>query len=865
MRDLDQKVERLAIEIGLDHRELAERKQFLELTDDDARRLRLVNERLRGHYHRLADAFYDHLTSFDQLRKLLGADEQLARLKHVQSAYFHSLMAGDYGADYVRDRLRVGLVHQRIGIEPKWYLGAYRKYVAEMQRLLWELLGDDPDEFLATCNALIKVVCFDISLALDTYFQADTEEILEHKEYAEQIVATMPSGLMMISENLLILSMNPAMRAMFLMDDDVSGVGMPLFTLVKSSLLQNAAVEALATESGNSGIFVAMQRGAAVVHLNFSLTCIRYRGKKLLLAMAEDVSEKLEARAQLAEIEDRYRMTFDYAAVGLAQTMPDGRLSRVNAKFCEILGYRPEELLGRRMAEFAHPEEKASAHAMVASVLAGKLEGYRRERRYLHKDGHIVWAGVTVSCLMDGGLRMGLVLVLEDISQRKLMEQELAMLACQDPLTQLPNRVLLQDRLAHELRRAEQNGSAVAVMYIDLDRFKNANDSLGHKAGDAVLVEVARRLQALAGAADTVARPGGDEFVMVMPDVATEDGVARRAQAILASLSRVIRFDDGEFYTGASIGIALFPADGDNGEAMLKHADAAMYRAKECGRNNFQFYTEELSARNAQRMYLTNGLRQALDRNEFQLHYQPKLEARSGRVVGVEALIRWFPAGGGMISPAEFIPIAEESGLIIPIGDWVLATACKQAAGWRREGRDGFRVAVNLSAAQLKNRDVVQVVAQALRDADCPADALDLEITESMLMENPEKVSRTLQGLCDLGVRLSIDDFGTGYSSLNYLKSFPIHELKIDQTFIRDIPGEAGHASIVKAIIDLAHSMELIVVAEGVETAEQKAFLERERCDELQGYLFSKPLPAHQLGQLLDSGAIGRAWSGTVS
>ena len=849
MSDMNQQIDKLSTNLGLSPTEIARRKQFLQLTPEDAGRLRRVHDRLVSQYSRFADAFYAHLASFPALQPLLQSETQLARLKQVQGDYFNTLTAGDYGDAYVRDRLRVGLVHQRIGLEPNWYLGAYRKYVAEMHTMLWEILGDDPPEYLKTCDALLKVVNFDIGLALDTYFQADLEQIVEHKEYAERIVQVMPNGLMVVSANLLVLSMNPAMRDMLRLAADVSGEGLPLATLIRSSLLHEAAVEVLRTEAPQGRILVSIEREDAVGRLEFNLSAIRYRGATLLLVMAQDITDKLEVEAQLAQSEALYRLTFDHAAVGLAQTDQHARITKVNQKLCEILGYDKSELLGVRFPQLTHPDERLDARDLIERVLQGNLKNYSRERRYLHKDGQVIWTNVTVSCLHQVAAPLGLVVVLEDISVRKRMEAELIRLAGHDALTGLPNRVLLQESLGRALARARRQGLLVAVMYLDLDRFKQINDSLGHAAGDAVLTDVSRRLRTVIREADTVARLGGDEFVVVLEGLETDAVIANRAQAVLATLAAPLRYRDQELFTAASIGVAVFPRDGDDAESLLKHADVAMYRAKEAGRNNVQFYTEAMHTRSAQRLRIASGLRHAIERQELTLHYQPKVAAAPHRLVGVEALLRWQPAEGQIIGPDSFIPVAEESGLIVPIGEWVLRKACSQVAWWRERGHTDLRVSVNLSASQFKAQNVVDVVAQVLAECECPAQALELEITESLLMENPQRVSAALHELVDMGVRLSLDDFGTGYSSLSYLRDFPIHELKIDRSFIGDIQTDPSHAAIVQAIIRLAHSLGLTVVAEGVETAEQVRHLTREGCDSFQGYYFARPAPPAELAQ----------------
>lgn len=851
MQDLNQHVELIALALGLDHNEIAQRKAFLELSTEDETLLRYAHELLGNESAEFADAFYEHLSRFPALQTLLDGENRLTRLKHVQGQYFKSLTAGRYGSDYVRDRLRVGVVHQQIGLEPAWYLGAYRKYVAEMQRMLWSAMRHDPETYLKTCDALMKVVNFDISLALDTYFHADTEEIREHKEYAESIVSTMPNGLMVVSRNLMVLSMNPALRSMFQLSHDTTAEGMPLATLIKSSLLIEAATDVLGSGVAQNNILVTLGHEPDRTRLEVHLSRIQFRNKPLLLVMVQDVTDKLRAQAQLAQSEERYRLTFDHAGIGLAQTNIDGRITRINPKLCDILGYERDELLGMRFPQLTHPDDRDDAHLMTSRVLKGELESYSRERRYLHKNGSIIWTNATVSCLREDADRTGLIVVLEDISDRKHMEKELVRLASHDALTGLPNRVLLQDRLNKALARARRTQKQVAVLYLDLDRFKHINDSQGHAAGDALLTEAARRMEKVVRETDTVARIGGDEFVVVLENIDDSRAATARAQGVLFALSQPFQYKQDLLYTGASIGVALYPKDGDNDETLLKHADSAMYQAKESGRNTVQFYTPELNALHLRRLDIADSLRKALHNQELQLHYQPKIRTRCGQLAGIEALLRWTLPDGSSVSPEEFIPVAEDTGMILSMGEWVLHKACQQIVKWRAAHDNDLRISVNLSARQFKNQDLVKVISHVLNATHCPPQALELEITESVLMERPEQISQTLQQLYDMGVRLSIDDFGTGYSSLSYLRNFPIHELKIDRSFVEDITRDDSHAAIVKAIISLAHSMNLTVLAEGVETREQLSYLQAQQCDYLQGFLFSRPMPGEQLEKLL--------------
>lgn len=592
--------------------EIRQRLDFLELDAAEMARLKAIHPWLIAHQHEFIDDFYTHLLQFSPLKAMVGGDDGIARLKHTQGKYFSSLSCGEYDNEYVHHRLRVGIVHQQIGLEPPWYIGAYRKYLSGLIPLIARLTADDPAALIPTWDALLKVVCFDMSLALDTYIQARQQEILDLKNQSEHM-------------------------------------------------------------------------------------------------------------------------------------------------------------------------------------------------------------------------------------------------ASHDPLTGLANRSLLMDRLSQALTYANRANRHVAVMFIDLDRFKNINDSLGHDAGDRVIVEVGERLQHSIRDGDTVARLGGDEFVVVLSDVAREDEVAQVAGKILAALERPMSLLGQELSPVGSIGISLYPKDGEDCQSLLKNADAAMYRAKHSGRNHFQFYAQEMNARTFDRLRLESRLRGALARNEFCLHYQPQVAICSGRITGMEALLRWQPPGDAMVMPGDFIPIAEETGLIVAIGEWVLRTACAQMALWHQAGWPTLRVAVNLSARQFRQHELEQMVARVLRETACEASNLELEITESVIMEDPQSAIETLQHLSSMGIHLAIDDFGTGHSSLSYLKRFPIHTLKVDHSFVGDISTDADDAAIVRAVIVLAHSMKLKVVAEGVETQEQLDFLREQHCDLMQGYFFAKPLTTAEMTGLLQN------------
>jgi diguanylate cyclase (GGDEF)-like protein len=461
------------------------------------------------------------------------------------------------------------------------------------------------------------------------------------------------------------------------------------------------------------------------------------------------------------------------------------------------------------------------------------------------------------------GQVLGAVLAISDVSQERQLTRQMAYQATHDALTQLPNRALLEDRLQHALAHAHRSGQLAVLFFIDLDRFKNVNDALGHSTGDVLLKAVAIRLKAACREEDTIVRLGGDEFVVLLENLHHQEQANIVAQKVLRSIKSPFRLDHHEFFITCSIGISLYPRDGQDAETLLKNADAAMYRAKETGRNNIQYYAQDLNARALERLIMERKLRFAASQGELNLCYQPLYGAQDGELVGAEALLRWSHPELGTLPPSEFIPLAEDTDLVIEIGEWVLGAACRQAKAWQDEGLPIPRVAINLSARQFMQPDFTDTMARVLEMTDLAGHHVELEITEDTLMSNASQTIDTLHALKALGVHLSVDDFGTGYSSMSYLKQFPIDRLKIDRSFVHDVDTDPDNAAISQAIIAMAHSMHLKVVAEGVETPAQAEYLRAQRCDEIQGYLLSRPLPAAELTAMLRTlatqSALGRA------
>ena len=530
------------------------------------------------------------------------------------------------------------------------------------------------------------------------------------------------------------------------------------------------------------------------------------------------------------------------------------RLIYISPAFERIWGRKAEPLYldPASWLDAVHPGDHARVRAGRRKALFGD---YNEEFRITWADGTTRWVHERAFPVRDAsGAVYRIAGITEDITERKKSEERLTYLAHYDHLSGLPNRALFQDRLAQGLAQSEREGWITAVVFIDLDRFKVINDTLGHAAGDKLIIAVAHRLSDTVRSGDTVSRLGGDEFALILQNLTRGQNAGVVAQKVIEMLAEPFDLDGHEIFVTASIGITLYPIDSGVPEALLKNADSAMYRAKQLGRNNFQFYTTEMNARSGENLHLENSLRHALNREEFLLHYQPKADVRTGRIIGVEALMRWQHPEFGMVSPGKFIPLLEETGLIVPAGEWVVRTACEQLRVWQREGLQVVPISVNVSGRQFQHKDLVQSITGIITDAGIDPGLIELELTESSLMTNPHEANILLHSLKAFGVQISVDDFGTGYSSLAYLKRFRIDSLKIDRSFVHDVTHDNDDAAIVRAVITLAHSLKLNVVAEGVETEEQLEFLINNGCDQIQGYLLSVPLPASACTQLLSGG-----------
>ncbi|CAH2031326.1 sensor domain-containing protein [Trichlorobacter ammonificans] len=594
---------------------------------------------------------------------------------------------------------------------------------------------------------------------------------------------------------------------------------------------------------------VGRRKDGGIYHLDLLVSEFRLGDTSLFMGIMHDTSELKMSERELGLASK----VFENMSEAVVVTDADNNYLSVNPAFSRITGYTQEEVIGKNPRIMSSGRHDAEFYRQMWEAIRtnGYWQGEIWNRR---KNSEIYPKWLSIVAVRDAGDQVqNYIAVSSDISERKAADERIHFMAHYDALTGLPNRILLHDRLLQAILYAKRQQTKVAILFLDLDRFKTINDTLGHSVGDLLLQAVAERLKTCVRNSDTIARLGGDEFIVVIPDLRDADHAGKIAQKILNSIAAHFMIRDMELHTTASIGISLFPEDGTANEELISNADVAMYRAKDNGKNNYQFFTPVMNTSSYERLTIENKLRRALEREEFILYYQPQVNVVTGRIIGAEALVRWQNPEIGLVPPDMFISLAEENGMIVPIGEWVLREACRQNSLWQRQGGTPISVAVNLSAMQFHQKNLTTLVARVLEETELQPCWLELEITETGIMKNAEAIT-TLNALKQMGIKLSIDDFGTGYSSLSHLKKFPLDKLKIDKSFVHDVTTNQDDTAIVSAIIGMARSLNLQVIAEGVETREQRDFLAANGCCEMQGYLFSKPVPAREFEHFVTTG-----------
>jgi diguanylate cyclase (GGDEF)-like protein/PAS domain S-box-containing protein len=568
--------------------------------------------------------------------------------------------------------------------------------------------------------------------------------------------------------------------------------------------------------------------------------------------IARNITERKLLEEKIRQSEERYRTIIEEMEEWYFETDLTGNITFFNDIFSNVLGYSQKELTGLNFRDFIKKEDLDSVYRLFNQVFKTGKSTKNFPYEFVRPDGTVTSAEFSIFPKRDQDAKIvGFRGVGHDITERKRAEEKIQYLATHDALTGLPNRLMFNQLLNHAIQAARRYTRQFAVLFIDLDRFKIINDTLGHDAGDQLLQEIAARLKQTLRAVDIVARLGGDEFVILIEELTDLSQLETVSHRILSAVIKPMTLIGEECRITASIGISIFPKDADDEQSLMKNADIAMYFAKEEGKNNFQFYSMDIQSKSLERLSIETHLRYALERNELSLHYQAKVDFKTNVITGVEALLRWQNPSLGSVSPMQFIPVAEETGLIVSIGKWVMKMACEQNVAWQKQGLPVVCMAVNLSLRQLTDENLIDDIRTALNDSGMAPKLLELEITEGMVMHNPSRMIAVLAKIKSLGVRLAIDDFGTGYSSLAQIKHFPIDTLKVDRSFIRNIPQDAEDKAITEAIIAMGKTLSLTVVAEGVETLEQMNFLKDHSCDEMQGYYFSKPIVPEQFADLL--------------
>src|SRR3990167_2329574 len=591
--------------------------------------------------------------------------------------------------------------------------------------------------------------------------------------------------------------------------------------------------------------------GIGLVFLTFCLLWL-WRGIYVRSRIDRLRDEKKEYEVKLHEYQTRFDTVFRQTNIGIALLQLDGRLLRANQALCELLGYSEDDMLRVNFYYLIHPNDLNNLQIHIQNLMDHKIKFYQSEQQCFRKNGDVLWVVTILSLIRDiNDNPLYFIVQVQNITLQKKAEERLRHMAYHDPLTSLANRNQLEQFITHILATARRHQQEFALMFLDMDRFKNINDTIGHEAGDMLLQVVAERLRGAVRTTDLVARLGGDEFVLVITDVKQAESVALIAQKILDSVLKVIVIKGQELYITTSIGISLYPHDGQNMQALMKNADLALYRAKEHGRNNYQFYTSEMTSHAQEKMSLQNALGHALVKNEFLLHYQPKMDIKTRTIIGVEAFLSWKNEAYGTITPGEIIALAEETGLIILVSEWVLKTACQQLKKWRSEGHLDLTIAVNCSARQFRQTSFADDILKIINEVGIPPELLEIEVTESTIMQDPENTLRILYALKDLGIKIAIDDFGTGYWSLANLRRLSVDRIKIDKTFIKQVTSDETSAIITRAIIAMANKLGIKSIAEGVENREQYDFLVKEGCTEVQGYYLTQPLSDEAMTRFL--------------
>ncbi len=821
--------------------DFARRQAFLGFGPDDVAALQFLHTSLKDDAPGFVDAFYEHLAEFEEMRALIEQPGLLDRLKRAQADYFDTLTSGPYDADYLQRRLAIGMAHSRVGLAPAWYLGAYSHYLVGLLPDVIARLGTDPAYLLPAVQALMKVVLLDIGLAIDSYIAHRDQQIARLQDYMN-VFTGMPFGTLVLSSDLRVLYVNRALVDM-LGTGSAALQGRTLGEVVDAAplqtLLSRIGEGRPVREATTLRVLDRPNELAIPVGLTLSLLpdSSGLPGRRLLMVV-EDL--RLQARLETDLLNAQ-------AVAGIGSWHVDLRTGQAqwSDEAYRLYGRDPGGPASYEVfLDAVHPEDREEVDSAWRAALAGRP--FRIEHRVVRPNGSIRWVESRGKLQRGADGRVVKAFgTVYDITERRQASERIQRLAFQDTLTGLPNRTLALDRLQQALAQAEREQHGVALLYVDLDHFKEINDTQGHLIGDQVLAEVAGRLNAVVRQRDTLARLGGDEFVLLGPSDAAS--AAQVAERLLQTVEQPVVVNGVRFTLNMSIGIALFPEDGRTAEDLLKHADTAMYRAKAAGGGALRFYHAGMSDELQRRLLLATRLKAALHGNQLRLHFQPQFDLHTGALCGAEALARWHDADAGWIAPSEFIPVAETRGLIDELGDWALSEAARQVRQWQEAGLPFTgRVAVNVSARQMAAEGFVARAVALVRAQGIEPDCIELEVTESSMMQEPRKAEDMARALVAAGFVLSIDDFGTGYSSLAALKRLPVTKLKIDMSFVRDMLDKPEDHTIVHTIISMARALGLRTLAEGVEQRAQADALLALGCDQMQGWYRGPAVPGDE-------------------
>ena len=824
---------RRSLEIG--EEELHFRLEFLNFTDDDRSCLNALHQSLPSLHPTLVDDVIRHLAAFERTGRLLPTG--LDRFRQALVDHLNGLTAGSYDMDFVRNRLKVASVHEKLDVSHHVFLGAYLRILSGLLPETGKIFHDRPMELIGALRSLLKAVVLDVGLILDggLLSAGGTDRIL--REFWKELLQNLPDGIVLLSSSLTVLFANAFFLRQFGLSEELV-LDRPFERSMRADGFREG-IEAMSTNGEklqeNILLFMSRADGGDPHPVRVTLVATHPPDEEFrILAIVRDLTEETRIRAKA---DSNYRRF-----VNLAETAISGIILVDSAGMIVYFSASSERMFGipRDTAQGQPVETLLPDLSLLSLIKADDKRELIREALGRRSDGDEFPVEISLRRSEDETDSV-VTLVLRDLSEQKKAEDQFLRASNFDSLTGLPNRTYLVTHLNRILSRVSRSSRKGALLYLDLDRFKGINDSLGHDSGDALLVEVGKRVSGCVRKEDMVARSGGDEFLLLLEGVGDKSEAERIAEKILDEVARPYDLDHAPVFVNASIGIVVWPEDGETADILLRRADTAMYRAKEIG-NSFATYSSDDGICMDRKFETERELRQALEKNEFELYYQPQVDLVTKRVIGAEALIRWNHPERGVLLPDEFIPVAESTGLIVSIGSWVIQEACRQLKKWKESGISPVRVTVNVSGRQFERGNLAETFRTALNDSGIEGRFIEAEITESVLMKRtmtPEE----LRDLASLGVLTSIDDFGTGYSSLSYLTRLPVYKLKIDRSFVTSLPTDPNVRAITTAIITMGLALGLRTIAEGVETLEQFGILKSLGCHEIQGFYFSQPLP----------------------